>query len=412
MRIVITCWGSFGDVFPYVGLGRTLQARGHRVRLGLPSFYRSLVEGQRLDFHPVGPEVDPSQREIIARVMDPRRGPEVIIREWLMPALRQQYADVADAARDADLLVTHPVTFAGPLLAQTRALPWVSTVLAPLSFFSAYDLPVFPGATRQLRLGTWFGRLMGAMVRRATREWWTPVRDLRRELGLPAGGNPIFEAQFSPTLTLAMFSRVMAQPQPDWPPHAHVTGFVFYNGPESLDPVLERFLDAGPPPVVFTLGSSAVGAAGDFYEESAAAAVRLGVRAVLLRGPYEDNNPSRTTSPDVLVIERAPHQLLFPRASAIVHQGGVGTTGQALRSGKPTLVVPHSHDQPDNAARVRRLGVARTLVPGQYKAQRVVRELDRLLSDTSYRDHGSRVAATIAAEDGANRAADLIERVR
>ena len=81
----------------------------------------------------------------------------------------------------------------------------------------------------------------------------------------------------------------------------------------------KHFLAAGPPPVVFTLGTSAVGAAGRFYHESAAAAARLGVRAVLLIGSFEQNRPDGEPSRDVLVVDRAPHQLLFPRASAIVH---------------------------------------------------------------------------------------------
>ena len=129
---------------------------------------------------------------------------------------------------------------------------------------------------------------------------------------------------------------------------------------------LLTFLDRGDPPIVFTLGSSAVGAAGDFYRESVAAAASLGARAVLLVGHDPANHPRDPLPRGVIAIESAPHQELFPRAAAIVHQGGVGTTGQAMRSGRPMLVVPHAHDQPDNAFRVTRLGAARVLRPGRY----------------------------------------------
>ena len=219
---------------------------------------------------------------------------------------------------------------------------------------------------------------------------------LRARHGLPPGGNPLIEGQYSPHLNLALFSRVMAEPQPDWPARTRVTGFVFYNGPAALAArSSRRFSTAGPPPVVFTLGSSAVGAAGRFYHESAAAAARLGVRAVLLTGGFAANQPARV--PDgVLLVDRAPHQLLFPRARAVVHQGGAGTTAQALRAGCPMLVVPHSHDQPDNAYRVTRLGVARTLYPKRYTAARAAHELRRLLDDPAYRrsrrGHGRRRA--------------------
>jgi len=230
---------------------------------------------------------------------------------------------------------------------------------------------------------------------------------LRDQLGLPRGANPLFDGQFSPTLNLALFSRVLASPQPDWPSNTRVTGFVFYNGPAPLSPEIEQFLAAGPPPVIFTLGSSAVGAAGTFYEESARAALDLGVRAVLMVGPVPENRP-RTQSKDLLLVEQAPHQLLFPRGSAIVHHGGVGTTGQVLRSGRPTLVVPHSHDQPDNAARLTRLGVARTLYPSRYRAAHVTRVLDALLRDARYRRAAESAADVVASEGGADEAAAII----
>jgi rhamnosyltransferase subunit B len=413
-RIVINCWGSYGDVFPYIGVGKALQARGYHVTLALPRYYLATVEREGLDALPVGPDVDPADRDLIARVMDAASGPETLIRDWVMPALRQSYEQLREAARDADLIVSHPVTFAAPILAQQRGMPWVATALAPMSFFSASDLPVLPPTpwlAHLRRLGPWFGRLMVRGVRHATRTWSEPVYRLRAELGLPRGGDPIFEGQFSPMLNLALFSRVMAVPQADWPPHVEETGFVFYNGPDPLSPALEEFLASGPPPIVFTLGTSAVGAAGAFYEESAAAAARLRRRTVLLTGGFVENTPRRTISRDILIVDHAPHQLLFPRAAAIVHQGGIGTTGQALRAGRPALVVPHAHDQPDNAFRVTNLGVARTLFPKSYRADRVARELARLLDDTRYVARATEVAATVRSEDGASAAAAAIARL-
>jgi len=413
-RILLTSWGSFGDVYPYVGIALALKGRGHRPVMAMPEFYRPVVEGLGLEFHPVGPQIDPNDRAAIARLMDPIRGSEAIIAGLLMPSLHADFVALEAAARDADLIVTHPITFAAPIVAQAHRLPWVSTVLAPISFFSAIDVPVIPAAQRLVhlrRLGPWVGRLIGRVVRGATRRWIEPVYALRAEQGLPRGGHPIFEGQFSPTLTLALFSRVLGLPQPDWPPNVVTTGFVFYNGPDPMQPDLEAFLSAGPPPVVFTLGTSAVGAAGSFYEESVKAVARLGVRAVLLTGGFEQNRPKGPISPDVMVIDRAPHQLLLPRASAVVHQVGAGTTGQALRAGRPMLVVPHSHDQPDNAFRVVNLGVARTVSPGAYRERRVAHELDLLLGDGAYPTRASEIAAIVRAEGGADAAAAAIEGV-
>jgi UDP:flavonoid glycosyltransferase YjiC (YdhE family) len=345
--------------------------------------------------------------------MDERRGTEVIVRELLMAKLSETHAELTAVAGGADLLVAHPLTVSVPLVAERSNLPWASTVLAPMLFFSATDLPVMPQAPllrHAGKLGPWAARRVVGLANRMTKDWFEPVHRLRAQLGLPPAGHPMFDGMFSPRLTLALFSRVLGEPQPDWPPHVRTTGFVFYNGPDAaLAPELETFLAAGPPPVVFTLGTSAVGAAGSFYHESAAAVGRLGVRAVLLIGAFEQNRPAEVTR-DVLVVDRAPHQLLFPRASAIVIHGGIGTTGQALRSGRPVLVVPHGHDQFDNAHRVTKLGVARTLHPKRYRAARVARELARLLGD-DYRARAESVAAIVRTEGGAAAASESLEEL-
>jgi UDP:flavonoid glycosyltransferase YjiC (YdhE family) len=115
--------------------------------------------------------------------------------------------------------------------------------------------------------------------------------------------------------------------------------------------------------------------------------------------------------PNVLLADRAPHQLLFPRASVVVHQCGAGTTAQALRSGHPMLLVPHGHDQFDNARRVRRLGVARTLLPNEYRAERVARELRALLEEGRYQERAAAISIAVREERGAEAAVGVIERL-
>lgn len=238
------------------------------------------------------------------------------------------------------------------------------------------------------------------------------MRTIRAEIGLPPGPDPIFEGQHSPDLVLALFSSLLATPQPDWPPNTHVTGYAFYDRLEKdmgLDPELARFMDNGPAPIVFTLGSSAVMDARDFYVHSAEAAALLGRRAVLLIG--RDPANALATLPDgVITAEYAPYSEILPRAAAIVHQGGAGTTAQALRAGRPMLVVPFAHDQPDNAARVVRLGVARQIGREQYRADRVATELRRLLDDPAHGARSAAVGRQIQSEDGVSAACNLIEQ--
>nr|WP_250125752.1 nucleotide disphospho-sugar-binding domain-containing protein [Chroococcidiopsis sp. CCMEE 29] len=105
-----------------------------------------------------------------------------------------------------------------------------------------------------------------------------------------------------------------------------------------------------------------------------------------------------------------PYSQIFPRACAIVHQGGIGTTAQALRAGRPTLVMPYSHDQPDNAARVERLETSRTISRKQYTAKRVAKQLYELLENPSYAAKASEFGGLIRAEDGVGVACDAIEK--
>jgi rhamnosyltransferase subunit B len=411
-RIVLTSWGSYGDLFPYLGLAIRLRALGQAPILATCSYYRTIVEDAGIEFRPFRPDVDPSATDLIRRIMDPARGSEVIVREVLIPALHDSYRDLIDASRDADLIVAHPVTFAASIVAEEQGLPWLSTVLAPLSFFSVSDfpaLPPMPVTARLNRLGPWTGRLLKRLAKSMTREWTSPVQALRAERGLPPAGAPLFEGQFSPHGTLALFSRVLGQPQPDWPVHTRVTGFVPYNGPsEPLPADLEAFLDRGDPPIVFTLGTSAVGAAGTFYEESARAAAHLGRRAVLLVGKNPDNRSSGPLPAGVLAVEYASHEALFPRAAAVVHHGGVGTTSQVLRAGRPMLVVPHAHDQPDNAYRVSKLGVARVLYPARYGVRRVALHLRALLDDPRYAARADVLGRQVREEQGADAACEAI----
>jgi len=412
-RIVITTFGSFGDVNPYIGLGLELKRRGHQPLLAMPGVFREAVEREGLAFAAIRPDLNPDDAALTARIMDPARGSETIFSELLIPQLQATYDDLTAVVEGADLLVTHPASMVGPIVAQKRRMSWASTVLAPMSFFSVSD-PVVPPPVPWLHplmvRSRAVSRAFVWLSDRVTRRWIGPVQRFRTSLGLPEGNNPILAGQHSPSLVLALFSRVLAEPQPDWPANAVLAGPILFNGaatPEVSDE-LERFLHAGSPPLVFTLGTSAVEAAGSFYEVSAEAARRLSRRAVLLVGRHSHNRP-RVADADVLVVDYAPHAALFPRAAAIVHQGGAGTLHQALASGRPTLVVPHAHDQPDNASRVERLGISRTLYPGRYTVTAVERALGELLTDERYATRAREVAEVVRQEHGASRAADALE---
>src|SRR5215210_2731555 len=265
-KIVISTFGSFGDVHPYIAVALELKRRGHRPVIATSEIYREKLDALGLELHPVPPDLPGYDRpeevaRMIGEMIDPKKGPELVFTKFINPYLRGMYDALADATRDADLLVTHILSLAGPPLVEKTGIPWVSTVLAPISLFSNYDPPVFPNAPwvyHVLKLHPSVSRTLMRAARWKLDQLAAPLYKLRAELGLKRGGNPMLEGQHSPRMVLALFSSAIAPRQPDWPPQTRVTGFPFYDRrdragdeEERLDPNLLKFLDAGEPPVVF-----------------------------------------------------------------------------------------------------------------------------------------------------------------
>ena len=415
MRIVLNTFGSFGDIHPYMALALELQARGHVPVVATMEIYREKIEGAGLEFFPVRPNIpQPKEQDadLIEKIMEPKTGPRFLTEELIFPAVRDSYEDLVQAAVGADLLVTHPAAPAGPLVGRKTGMPWISTVLAPLSFFSAYDPPVPPFWQWTSKLNVLGPRFMKFFLETMKSGYKAnAVARFRDELELSDAGNPMFEGQHSPVLVLALFSQVFAKPQPDWPMQTRTTGFCFYDGRHQtpMPAELAEFLDAGPAPIVFTLGSSAVWVARDFFGESIEAARRLGQRAVLLVG--DERNRPASLPEGMIAIDYAPYESLLPRASVVVHHGGVGTTSQGLLAGVPTLIVPFAFDQSDNADHARRLGTSRTVYRDKYRAPRVAKELHELLARPEYKQNAVRVREQLQQENGPARAADLIEQL-
>ena len=412
-RIVLATFGSLGDLHPYLAIALELQRRSHDVLIATLDRYEATVRAHGIGFAPMHPresQIGTPERHIQA-LFDPKRGTEYLVRELVMPYVRQAYNDLALAAREADVLVTHPLALAGRLLAEKAGLPWVSTVLSPMSLLSAIDPPIFPNAPflQGIRkLGVLPYRLAFRLARRLARGWERPLAELRTELGLPKAPPALLEGQFSPALNLALFSPQLAHPQSDWPKNTVLCGAARFDGAapdEATRSALEHFLDAGEPPIVFTLGSSAFALAGDLWIWAVDAAKQLDRRVLLITGEASPELP--WVKGAVAAFGFLPYSLAFPRAAAVVHQGGIGTLTQALASGRPQLVLPVAFDQPDNAARAVRLGVARSLPFRRLDATKLASELNTLLAGP-YSERARSTAEAMSTENGAAQAAPLI----
>ncbi len=410
-RVILATFGTLGDLYPYLAIARELNARGHRAAVATAEFHRATVEGADVELLPIRPDLPRDNfSEAFAGVMDARGGTKYLFQNLILPALRQSYDDLTRATANADLLVTHSLAPGAVLVAQKQNVPWISAVVSPIFFYSQNDpplLPILPQLARAPLFGTLWTRFLMRVVHRRFEPTFAPLYEFRRELGLPRGALPLFEGQHSPHKVLALFSRVLAEPQPDWPQNTIVTGFCELDDRRDLSPTARGFLERGNAPLVFTLGASSTHAPGDFWAQSVASARLLKRRALLLTGR---DDVTFAPSPDVAVFAYEPLGQILPRAAALVHHGGMGTIALALRAACPQLIMPLANDQPDNAARIARHRVARVLSPAAYQAPRVALEIRKLLEDQLIAQRGAELQKIIEAENGAKTAAEQIEK--
>jgi rhamnosyltransferase subunit B len=413
-QIVLTTIGSFGDLHPKIAIALELRKRGHDVVFATHKEYQDKIEALGFEFQRMRPDNtalnDPQE---MAKMMDLKTGTEYVIKNWVCANLRETYEDLIHCAKDADLIIAGEGVLAARLVAEKLNIPWASLVLQPLAFLSTHDasvLPILPFLAKFRALGSVTSRGIHQLARIMTNSWAEPIYQLRRELGLSfLTGNPFVDDKFSPYLVLAMFSPTLAKPQLDWPANTVLTGFTFYDGSTSegdITPELQQFLASGEPPIIFTLGSAAVMSPGNFYQESIQASQFLDRRAVLLIG---NNPPPENLNADIIAVSYTPYSQIFPAACAVVHQGGIGTTAQSLRAGRPTLVMPYSHDQPDNAFRVEGLGTSVTIPRKQYSAVKVAKKLRELLENPKYAAKATKIGQILEQENGVKIACDAIE---
>lgn len=419
-KIVIATFGSLGDLNPFVALAHALKTRGFAPVIATSAVYRSWIESEGFGFAPMRPDVDDLTARLgldmdeIARRLTQDEG--FLFQELIFPYLRRSYEDVVAASAGATAVVAHSLAFAAQIAAERLRLPLVNVILSPLFLLSAFDPPQserapFVRAPRSAAALAYNRVLLWSAIQiMALRS--APIAALRRELGLPPRRGRALLTAPAAAATMALTSPLLAPPQRDHPPNTIVAGHTFHDrffgADDDLPPELDAFLAAGPPPLVMTLGSLMVRDKIEFYRAAGLAARRAGRRAVLLAADGERAALSENLPAELFVAGYAPHSRLLPRACAILHHGGAGTSGQALRSGKPQLVIPFFGDQPDNAGRLVRLGVARRLDCRRCTAERLAAEFDALLGEGDYARRASEVGAAVAHEDGAARAAEAI----
>lgn len=422
-RILLATAGSLGDLHPFIAVARALRALDLDPVIASAPDYRAHVENTGIRFIPMGPshsEIEADLGMTLGSLTDqlPAR-PDWLYRRLVFPYLRRCFDDVRPIVADSNLVMTSTLAISARIAAELEGRPQVGAILQPMMWLSASDFPIFmPGAAISHLIRS-LGPIAGSLARGAIHAGgWIlgrPVSRFRRALGLRRRTrDPLFASQYGSAGSIGMYSPLLGGSPQKKLRNAVITGFCVHDGdtetPSPERTALNRFLVHGTAPLVFTLGSAAVRHAGDFYSESARAALALGERAVLIAG--ESPPDGMSFDPDrIHVTGYVPYSAIFPKARAIIHQGGIGTFGQALRAGRPQLVVPHFADQADNAARAVRLGVAGLIARRSYRTTSVKHALEGLLTNARVQQRAKDLATELALERGADHTAAVLARI-
>ncbi|MAE67290.1 MAG: hypothetical protein CMJ18_23760 [Phycisphaeraceae bacterium] len=400
--------GSAGDVHPFLGIGSVLRGRGHDVTVVTSEPFRAAAEKLDLAFR--GAWTDEAFDRVIR---DPdlwhaRRGLKVIldVAGALLPDMHEAIAEVYESGA---VLVGHSISFATRVFEEKHHAKGMTVHLSPNVFRSQHAQPVFgPG----IDMSDW-----PRWVKRAL--WWFADRWMidpkiapalnrwRAGLGLGPVQRVFRDWIHSPHGLIGLFPDWFGAPQPDWPGHLQMTGFPLFDREEEQETgrALSQWLEHRP--IVFMPGSANVQAEA-FFSAAAGAVERLGCRALFMT-PWREQCPKAL--PDgVLHVAYAPFDKVLPSCAAVVHHGGIGSCAQGMAAGIPQLIMPMSFDQPDNAARLKRLGVGEGLYPAKFTAERVAQVLDRLVSDDRVADRCRILRDRIVGADALSLTCDAIER--
>src|SRR4051812_16760196 len=411
MHVLLVPFGSHGDVHPFIGLGQALRGRGHRVTFLLNGYFGPLVRGLGFEMEPIGGAELYEEAMRDPDLWHPTRSLAAGARGALEHA-RLAYPRIAERYVPGEVVAVGGSMALSVRLAQERIkIPAATLHLQPGIMHSNHATPAYA----RLQVPRWWPRwLKRRLFDRIYAQFVDPqiepgLNALRAEFGLPPVRDALRSWLPSPQLVLGLFPAWFGPPQPDWPPNVRLVGFPLYDERDAtpLSPELVAFLDGGPPPVAFTPGSANLHGR-PFFEAAVDACVRLGRRGLLLTR-FPEQVPPRLP-PNVAHFAYAPFGTLLPRVAALVHHGGIGTAAQGMAAGVPQLVMPLAHDQFDNAARMRRLGIARTLSPAKFRGPAVARVLHSLLGSPGVARHCRAVAARFADDpDPLSRACEEIE---
>lgn len=410
MRILIFPVGSHGDVHPFMGVGRALQARGHEVFICTSGYYEAMATRAGLPFAGIGTAEDFERVTKDPDLWHPKKAFGAVVKH----GIETSYARAVEIVRELHqpgktIVVGSTLGLAARNAAEAVGAPMVTVHLAPSIFFSVDKPPRFAGMLWWRGMPRWLTKFQFWVADRMTDKIVLPALNrFRAELGLEPARRIVRHWWHAPRRVIGLFPDWFGPPQLDWPNQVRLTGFPLFDetGQRPAPPELEQFLAAGTPPIIFTPGSAmAHGQA--FFREAVKTCELLGRRGILL-SQFPETIP-RDLPAAVRHFHYVPFSEVFPRAAALVSHGGIGTVAQALRAGIPHLVQHMAHDQLDNAERLIELGVGASIAAAKFTGARAARKLGALLESPEVAARCKELAARFEPQQWMQRTCELIE---
>lgn len=422
MKVLIITFGSRGDVQPYVALGKGLQAAGHTVSICTASRFESFITKHNLTYGYMTDE--------FLKILDTDMGRDVIessseisgvirsifkLIKYIKPLAKEMISDSWKAAKEAkpDLIIFHPKILGAVSIAEKFDVPVIMANLQPM-IVPTKEFPM--AGMPRWNIGPWYNKTTYRLIKLGLRMYSKIVNDFRQNtLNLapfPKSSGMLFTADKKPIPILHGFSPHIVPRPSDWPEQAMVNGYWFLDQLDDWQPPsrLKAFLDEGEAPVYIGFGSMAGRNPRRLADIAVEALNRAKLRGILATG--WGGLEAYQLPADILKIDSAPHEWLFPRMSAIVHHGGAGTTGAALRAGKPMTICPFMADQPFWGECIHALGIGpKPIAQKGLSVSKLTIALNEMSHNATMQKRAKKTGALIQDEDGIKNTVKVIEDV-
>lgn len=403
MKITLFTLGTRGDVQPFAILGEALAQRGHAVTLCSAKNFRSLVESHHINFHPVNIDSE--------HMINSKHGQQIMkvnlfhlkrnLNQFVYPIIKTSLNEFYKLAQESDLVIYRTKTLADVFLNHLDCHAIRAAVVPAMEETTAFLNPIMSG----LKIPSFLNRWSFKFNNLRFRFFKKPIDQFRQQHGLSEISSDI---QNTPGI-YGISKHFLDRPD-DWAKNQHLTGFWFSQRKNRLDPDLEKFIKSGKAPLLITFSSMPVEK--ELSELILNCINEIDERFIIIKG-WGDWDISE--SEKIKVIETAPFDALFPKIKAVIHHGGIGTTAECLRAGKPMFICPPVYpfgDQYFWGDLAYRKGVGVKPVPlSRLTQKKFIKGIKQLINDDQIYRNSILLARKINTENGVEKAVEMIEEI-